>query len=329
MSDISPLMAQYREIKSRYDDCVLLFRVGDFYETFYEDAVDVSQVLNIALTTRDKNKKNPIPLAGVPFHAVETYITRLLGAGKKVAVCEQVSDPATGKGLVKREVVEVLTPGTSMNTQFLPRKENNFCLSIHIEGSRAGVALVDVSTGDFLAGEDEIDHVQYLLQGKRVREIVCPDSVDKTRIIPLQEVIGEPVLNEVGEAIYGEAAVDEALRIQFAVDGGLAAIDLEPLERKAAGILLAHCQSLREGAMPQVVGIERLESVDFLALDEETIRNLELFEPLYGGDNRATLIRLIDKTHTPMGGREIRAWLQKPLCHAEMIEERIDAVSEV
>jgi len=138
MSDKTPLMTQYREIKSQYDDCVLLFRVGDFYETFYEDAIDVSRILNIALTTRDKMKKDPIPLAGVPFHAAENYITRLLTAGKKVAICEQVEDAAQAKGLVRREVVEVLTPGTSMNSQFLEGNENNFCLSLHIDGSRAG-----------------------------------------------------------------------------------------------------------------------------------------------------------------------------------------------
>ena len=130
MSEISPLMAQFREIKSRHEDCVLLFRVGDFYETFYEDAVEVARILNIALTTRDKNKPNPIPLAGVPFHAVETYVTRLLSAGKRVAICEQVEDASKAKGLVKRDVVEVLTPGTSMNNDFLKVKENNFCAPV-------------------------------------------------------------------------------------------------------------------------------------------------------------------------------------------------------
>ena len=146
-NDITPLMAQYRRIKSRYDDCVLLFRVGDFYETFFEDAVDVSRILNIALTTRDKKKPNPVPLAGVPFHAAETYIPRLLGAGRKVAICEQIEDPALAKGLVKRDVVEVLTPGTALNQQLLESSENNFCLSVHAEGERVGVAVLRAVSG--------------------------------------------------------------------------------------------------------------------------------------------------------------------------------------
>ena len=129
INDITPLMAQYKDIKSRHGDSVLLFRVGDFYETFYEDAIEVSKILNIALTTRDKNKPNPIPLAGVPFHAAETYITRLLAAGKKVAICEQVEDASQAKGLVRRDVVEVLTPGTSMNSGLLEDRENRFALA--------------------------------------------------------------------------------------------------------------------------------------------------------------------------------------------------------
>ncbi len=329
MSEISPLMAQYREIKSRHEDCVLLFRVGDFYETFYEDAVEVARILNIALTTRDKNKPNPIPLAGVPFHAAETYVTRLLSAGKRVAICEQVEDASKAKGLVKRDVVEVLTPGTSMNNDFLKVKENNFCLSLWVDEGRAGVALVDVSTGDFLAGEEQLDLVQYLIQGKRVTEIVCPRDVDRSVIGPLSEVIGDPVVTRLDEAIFGKDAAESAIDVQFGDDGVTALNKVGSLGVRATGILLSHCQSLREGAMAQVTKVDTLGHVEFLALDEETIRNLELFEPLYGADTRATLIRLIDKTLTPMGGREIRGWLQKPLCHVEMIDERVEAVSEV
>ncbi|MBP2681805.1 MAG: mismatch repair protein MutS, partial [Candidatus Krumholzibacteriota bacterium] len=329
MNDFTPLMAQYRQIKTEYPDCVLFFRVGDFYETFYEDAVEVSRILNIALTTRDKNKKNPVPLAGVPFHAAEAYITRLLSAGKKVAVCEQIEDPAKAKGLVKRAVVEVLSPGTSMNTQFLQVKENNYCLAICVEGTRWGVALVDVSTGDFLVGEDEYDRIHHLIQGQRVREIVCPGGMDRSLIAPLREILGDPVVTGLEEDIVGDAPVENAIRVQFGDDMARGESSLQGLERRAAGILLSHCQSLREGPMPQVVGIEKLDKVEFMALDEETIRNLELFEPLHGGDTRATLIRLIDRTLTPMGAREIRAWLQKPLCHVGMIEERIAAVAEI
>jgi DNA mismatch repair protein MutS len=329
MSDYTPLMAQYREIKTRYEDCVLLFRVGDFYETFYEDAVEVSRILSIALTTRDKNKKNPVPLAGVPFHAAETYVTRLLAAGKKVAICEQTEDPSKAKGLVKRDVVEVLTPGTAMNAQFLPVKENNYCLAVDIEGARAGVALIDVSTGELVVGETELDEVQHLLQGKRIREVVCPAGMDTESLQPLLEVIGDPVVSHRTSSDARAEPGAGAISTQFGEKAGEMLGSLAPLEARATDLLLGHCHSLRNGVLPQVVALEKLGRVEFMALDEETIRNLELFEPLYGADTRATLVRLIDKTLTPMGARELRGWLQKPLCHVGMIEERLAAVAEI
>jgi DNA mismatch repair protein MutS len=170
-------MAQYRHIKNRYGDCILLFRVGDFYETFYEDAVDVSSILNITLTTRDKNKPNPIPLAGVPFHAADTYIPRLLAAGRKIAVCEQVEDPALAKGLVRRDVVEVLTPGTSLGPQVLADVENNYCLCVHPSGEgRMALAWIDVGTGECVCGEADETAFFHLVQGKRIRELVYARS---------------------------------------------------------------------------------------------------------------------------------------------------------
>ncbi|UCH83370.1 MAG: DNA mismatch repair protein MutS, partial [Candidatus Latescibacterota bacterium] len=291
--------------------------------------VDVSRILNIALTTRDKAKKNPIPLAGVPFHAAETYITRLLTAGKKVAICEQVEDASQAKGLVRREVVEVLTPGTSMNSQFLDGNENNFCLAMHIDGTRVGIAIIDVSTGDLFAGEDDLEMVQYLVQGKRIREIIVCRGAENEPLELLRERVGNPFVTELDGRLFESENVDKAIEIQFGPDDAVAPGVLEPLERLAVGALLGHCQELREGAMPQVMGVEKLGAIEYLALDEESIRNLELLEPLHGADKKATLICLIDKTSTSMGGREIRTWLQKPLCHVDMIEERSSAVADV
>lgn len=328
MNDITPLMAQYRKIKSQYHDCILFFRVGDFYETFFEDAVDVARLLNIALTTRDKKKSNPIPLAGVPFHAAETYITRLLAAGKKVAICEQVEEASQAKGLVRREVVEVLTAGTALSEQLLESHENNFCLCIHIEGSEAGIALVDVSTGDLLVGQDEVEDAHHLTQGKRVREVVCSHGTDKAILARLVGDLGDARITELDAECFAVATAAEVLEKQFE-----SATDelsrLRPLERTAAGALLAHCHSMRGGVLPQVVAIKHLAGVPVLAMDEETIRNLELFEPLHGGNPSATLINMIDSTTTPMGGREIRAWLQRPLGHVGLIDQRLDAVGEV
>jgi len=328
MSNQTPLMAQYREIKGKHADCVLLFRVGDFYETFYEDAVEVARILNIALTTRDKKKPNPVPLAGVPFHAAETYITRLLAAGKKVAVCEQVEDAAQAQGLVKRDVVEVLTPGTAMNAQLLDERENNYCMAVFVDGTRCGIALIDVSTGDLSGGESDLHTVQHLVQGKRVRELLCRRGSDRRALSHLVEMLGDPFVTEVDSGLFESIQVGAALDLQFsAIDTGVP--PMRPHERIAAGVLLAHCQELRGGALPHVSVMERLAEISFLALDDETIRNLELFEPLSGGDARATLIRHIDRTVTPMGAREIRLWLQKPLCDTELIDRRIDGVSEI
>ncbi|MDH3217062.1 MAG: DNA mismatch repair protein MutS [Candidatus Krumholzibacteria bacterium] len=326
MNDVTPLMAQYRKIKTSHSDCILLFRVGDFYETFFEDAIDIAKVLNIALTTRDKSKPNPIPLAGVPFHAAENYITRLLAAGRKVAICEQVEDPATARGLVKRQVVEVLTPGTALNRQLLDSRENNFCLAIHLHASRAGIALIDVSTGDLLVGEDEITQAHHLIQGKRVREVVHKKGMANEVIAPLVEALDNPFIAETDAAFFDDVSVKQSLEKQFDSD---ALAHLGPLERVAGGALLAHCHSLRGGVLPQVVTIKHLAKLPVLALDDETIRNLELFRPLPGGDTTATLIRVIDQTVTPMGGREIRAWLQRPLCHVELIDQRLEAVAEI
>jgi DNA mismatch repair protein MutS len=333
MSQLTPLMSQYREIKAQYEDCILLFRVGDFYETFYEDAVEVSSTLNIALTTRDKNKPNPIPLAGVPFHAAETYITRLLASGKKVAVCDQVEDAALAKGLVARRVTEVLTPGTAMNSQLLDEVENNYCLSLYIDGKRAGLAVIDVSTGDFLCGEEELDSVHHLIQGKRIRELVCqrhrPGAGEREVVEDMVRFFDRPFVTELDGAQYSQESAAMAFEHQFGEAAGETATGLSDMERIAAGALLSHCQSLRGGFMPQVVSIERLAGVSYLSLDEETISNLELFEPMRGGDAKATLIHTIDKTLTPMGGRELRRWIQKPLATAAMIEERLDAVNEL
>ncbi len=326
MNEITPLMAQYKRIKGQYHDCILLFRVGDFYETFYEDAIEVSKILNIALTTRDKKKENPVPLAGVPFHAVDNYVTRLISSGKKVAICEQVEDPAQAKGLVKRDVVEVLTPGTSMNVQLLEERENNFCLSICLDGRISGIAVIDVSTGDFYTGTAPLEELHHLVQGKRVKEVLCSPDFDKRILSPLVEALGDPYITETPEINFETERAEAAFEVQFEDSSSELFEVLGALERRAAGALLHHCHNLRSGRLPQVVGIKKLAEVSFLALDDETIGNLELFQPLRGGLKSATLIETIDRTRTPMGGREIRRWLQKPLASVSLIEERLQGV---
>ncbi len=330
MSDATPLMSQYRDIKNRYGDCILLFRVGDFYETFYEDAVDVSSILNITLTTRDKNKPNPIPLAGVPFHAADTYIPRLLAAGRKIAVCEQVEDPALAKGLVRRDVVEVLTPGTSLGPQVLADVENNYCLCVHPSGEgRMALAWIDVGTGECVCGEAEETAFLHLVQGKRIRELLYARSTSTPVARLLGEHLEQPFVAELPDANFDEASARAAFAQQFGERADAIASALSPGERAVAGALIGHCVAMRGGAMPQVVGVTRVGATAFMSLDDETIGNLELFEPLRGGVTGATLLKTLDQTRTPMGGRELRHWIQQPLCDVAQIDARLDAVARV
>lgn len=328
MTDATPLMAQYRDIKNRYSDCILLFRVGDFYETFYEDAVEVASILKITLTTRDKNKPNPIPLAGVPFHAADTYIPRLLAAGRKIAVCEQVEDPALAKGLVRRDVVEVLTPGTSLGPQLLTDLENNYCLCVHATGAdRVAVAWIDVGTGECACGEADGTSFLHLVQGKRIRELVRARSIAPALAGLLAENLEQPFVAELADAAFDESAARAALVAQFGERAESIASSLSRGETIVVGTLIGHCASLRGGALAQVVGVSRVGSGMFLSLDDETIGNLELFLPLRGGVTGATLLKTLDKTMTPMGGRELRHWIQQPLCDVAAIDERLDAVA--
>ncbi|HEX5132676.1 MAG TPA: DNA mismatch repair protein MutS [Candidatus Krumholzibacteria bacterium] len=331
MSESStPLMTQYREIKTRHSDCILLFRVGDFYETFYEDAIDIASILNITLTTRDKNKPNPIPLAGVPFHAAETYITRLLAAGRKVAVCEQVEDPALAKGLVRREVVEVLTPGTALNAQLIADADNNYCLAVCPAGDDAfAIALIDVGTGELACGEAATDAYLHLIQGKKVRELVLPASHAEVLEKALLAHLGRPFVTVLPDAEFSAATADAVVASQFGDAAAHVAGALSPGEMSATGAILQHCLRLRGGVLPQVVAVTRIGATPFLSLDEETIANLELFEPLRGGVQSATLLHTLDRTLTPMGARALRHWIQRPLCDVGRIDERLDAVARV
>jgi DNA mismatch repair protein MutS len=326
----SPLMSQYRDIKKNYPDSVLLFRVGDFYETFYEDAIDIAAILNITLTSRDKNKPSPVPLAGVPFHAAEGYIGRLLAAGRKVAICEQTEDPALAKGLVKRDVVEVLTPGTALNAQLVADPDNNYCAAVHANGSgQVAVALIDVGTGECMSGEAPADSFLHLVQGKRVRELVVSKNIDPKLRALLMEHMEQPFVTELPESEFAPAAADETFKKQFGASEESAAGFLVATEKVAAAALIHHCMSLRGSRLAQVVRIEQAADSQFMRLDEETIGNLELFEPLRGGRNDATVLRILDKTRTPMGNRELRHWMQKPLCDVAAIDERLDAVARV
>ena len=328
---LSPMMRQYRELKKRYPDYLLLFRLGDFYELFFDDAHEGAQLLQITLTSRQKGE-GAIPMAGIPHHAADGYIARLIRAGRKVAVCEQMEAPAKGKKLVRREVVRVITPGTLTDTQYLDGTANNFLLAVHRAGSgtgrAVGAALVDVSTGEFWVGEAPGDGVA-LLEAALLRQpaetLVSREAEPtlSTRLIAL----GLPVTN--GEpAWFALRPARERLVAHFrapspeslGLDGMTAGI-------QAAGAALAYVQETQGASLGHMTRLQLLAPGDALMLDPTAVATLELFERAQDRSARGSMLSMLDRTATPMGARTLRQWLLRPLVDVDAIARRQDAVA--
>ena len=319
-------MSQYLEIKDRYRDGILLFQVGDFYETFYEDAAEVSRILNIALTTRDRNKENPIPLAGVPIHAVDAYIAKLLKAGRKVVICDQIEEASQGKGIVQRRVTDVITPGTTLSISTLPEKENNYIASLQCEDTRCGFAILDLSTGEFAAGEEEPEVVDGMMSAYDFREMLVPEGSPKRNSFL---AAGNHCSIEMIPAFrFLEEEGARTLSSHFGVaDFACFGLDEKPLGIGAAGALLGYVKELRQNDLFHISSLRLLTSSESLFLDRETIRNLELFEPIRGDAPGTTLVEHIDRTKTSMGARELRQWLKHPSRSTSVVGKRLDGVS--
>jgi DNA mismatch repair protein MutS len=321
----TPLMSQYLEIKNRYRDGILLFQVGDFYETFYEDAAEVSRILNIALTTRDKNKANPIPLAGVPIHAADAYVAKLLKAGRKVVICDQIEEATQGKGVVQRKVTDVITPGTTLSISTLPEKENNYIASLQYEEPLCGFAILDLSTGEFLAGEEELAVVEGMMGAYDVREMLIPEGLTLDQSFfasgnnrSVEQIPAFRFLEEEGAGI---------LSSHFGIDDFTCfGLEGKSLGIGAAGALLGYVKELRQSGLDHISSLRLLTSSESLFLDRETVRNLELFEPIRGDAPGTTLIEHIDRTKTSMGARELRKWLKHPSRRIAIVESRLDGV---
>ena len=346
-AEASPLMRQYREIKRGYPDAILLFRVGDFYEMFYEDAQIASKLLSIALTSRDKSSANPVPLSGVPFHAAQGYIAKLLKAGRTVALCEQVEDPKLAKGLVRREVVRLYTPGTLVDTEFLSPGESHFLVAVAFSDATApsakgqsviGLSCVDVSTGEFWMTEFHGAQAESQLMDELARleprELLHPDSDANARSC-LTHLRG-PRLCAQPSASFNPKDAAQLLQTQFAVhslDGfgcrGLTA------GIGAAGAVLRYFRETQPTA--SLAHLRRLHtrwSGDAMHLDSATIRNLELVRPLGAGEHRSgqdqpTVLSVLDRTATAMGSRLLRDWLVRPLLDRGAIQGRLEAVGEL
>jgi len=319
----TPLMRQYYEIKSKYPDVILLYRMGDFYETFDEDAKVTAKVLGITLTSRSNGKAAKVALAGFPYHALDAYLYKYMQAGLRVAICEQVEDPKQAKGIVKRKVVEVATPGTAMSEQYLTAKESNYLACIFSRGEIMGLSFLEVSTGKFCVLNLQKDQLRSFLAGLAPREILLAEDDEQTESVLGQ---GQWMITRVESWVFNvEFAVSE-LNKKFKTRG-LKGFGLDPgsVGTSAAGAILYYLQSYQGRDLTHVSGIRQLSANDWMSLDGDSLRNLELFESLRGG-GAGTLISVLDETVTSGGGRLLRDWLHKPLLDIPRIEKRLDQV---
>ena len=313
---LTPMLAQYLEIKRGHPDALLLFRMGDFYETFFDDARVLAETCNVTLTTRDKNSDHPVPLAGIPHHALDTYLGRLLSAGLTVAICDQVEDPAQAKGLVKRAVVEVISPGTATAPELVAGAGGVFCLSYAPgAGGEAGWAVLDASTGEFRCGQEDAS-LAALCERYGAREVILSEGVDAELCRTWRRSMPDTVLNTVSAAWYHPSFAREMLLDHFGI------LDLDPfgLEDEsrasavgAAGALLRYLTSLVLRKPAQVSSLSFSSRSDRLLLDEETLRNLEVFRTFRGERGEGTLVHHLDATITPMGRRLLERRLAEPL----------------
>ena len=328
---LTPVMRQYRELKEKFADTVLLFRIGDFYETFEEDAKIISKELEIVLTSRSKIGDNPIPLAGVPYHAIDGYIAKLIGKGYKVAICDQVEDPKTAKGIVKREIVRVITPGTVIDSSMLSSSAATYLMSIcpDKKGSTWGLALLDISTGEFfVVTVEQDDHHQNLLSEiarYHPAECILPSTVTEDLKARIQE--RGVLVSRVSDSLFDEDKATRLLTSHFRVAtlAGYGCED-EPAAIGAAGAALAYAQETQYSPLPHISSLSRRTSAQSMMLDAITLRNLEVMESIRGGSKGPTLFSCLNLTKTPMGSRLLSRHLTRPLTDIDAINHRLDAV---
>lgn len=318
----TPLMRQYASIKAKYPDALLLFRVGDFYETFGEDAIKASSILGIILTKRANGSASYIELAGFPHHSLDTYLPRLVRAGYRVAICDQLEDPKLTKKLVKRGVTELVTPGVSYNDKILESRTNNFLAGIHIANNIAGAAFLDVSTGEFYMAQGSIAYVDKLLQTFKPSEVI----LQKNKQTAFTDIYGERFyINTFDDWVFTYDFAREILLKQF----GTTSLKGFGVDEMDAGIIAAaaslhYLAETQHDKLGHIIRIARIEEDHYVWLDKFTIRNLELVNSI--NEQGATLLNVIDKTVTPMGSRLLRRWVLMPLKDIKPIEERLDMV---
>lgn len=322
----TPLMRQYHQVKQKHPDSVLLFRLGDFYETFEEDAIIAAKVCGITLTKRGNGTASEIPLAGFPHHQIENYLPKLVRAGYRVAVCEQLEDPKSARGIVRRDVVEVVTPGVAMNDGLLDAATNNYLAAVAFDRDRVGVAFCDVSTGEFATTEVAAEQLAETLDGISPAEILVSKS-QRDRLSGLR-LGGDPRITRLEEWIFENEYGEERLREQFETKSlkGFG-IDDMPVGVAAAGAAMHYLLETQRSRLGHIRRIRRYEPGDYIALDPATRRNLEITASSGGGGRFGSLIDVLDRTATPMGGRLLKKWILHPLKSVEQIEKRLGAVA--
>ena len=318
----TPARRQYLRIKGEHPDEVLLFRMGDFYETFDDDARLVARELEIALTSREMGRGQRVPLAGLPYHALEPYLARLVKKGYRVAICEQTSDPAQSKGLVDREVVRVVTPGTVIEDSILEQKSNNYLAAVAIDGDQAGLACVDITTSEFLTTQLDLQQLPMELGRLAPAEVLVSEAAEG---VPSAE--GAMITPLPPDAFHPEWA-RETLLEHFAV-ASLEAFGCEhlPLASQSAGAIVDYLRRNQKSALTQITSLRTYSTESYMVLDPQTRRNLDLFAGGRWASSGSSLLTVLDRTKTPMGGRLLRKWLGQPLLAVEQLTERQDAVA--
>lgn len=321
-SSETPLMKQYNQIKSKHPGALLLFRVGDFYETFGEDAVKASKILGIVLTKRKNGAASHIELAGFPHHSLEVYLPKLVRAGERVAICDQLEDPKMTKKIVKRGVTELVTPGVAINDQVLEQKKNNFLAAVHICKKEQGVAFLDISTGEFMTTQGDSAYIDKILQGFEPSEVIY----SKQKHSKFDELFGNRFYTyKLEDWIFTDDFARETLNNHFGTKSlkgfGIEQLDLGII---AAGAILHYISEAQHDKLGHISKISRIEEDKYVWLDRFTTRNLELLHAQ--NDNGATLLEVLDDTVTPMGGRLLKRWIVLPLKEKKQIQHRLDAV---
>ncbi|HBS86143.1 MAG: DNA mismatch repair protein MutS [Bacteroidetes bacterium GWF2_38_335] len=318
----TPLMDQYNRIKAQHPEAILLFRVGDFYETFGSDAVKASEILGITLTKRANGAATFVDLAGFPYHALDTYLPKLVRAGQRVAICEQLEDPKMTKTIVKRGVTELVTPGVSFNDHVLDHRENNFLAAVHLDKNFAGVAFLDISTGEFLTSQGNFEYIDKLLQSFQPKEVLF----ERNKKNLFRDLFGDKFYTfMMDDWVFTRESATERLHKQFEVKSlkgfGVQELDYGVI---ASGAILLYLDLTQHNQIQHLTNLSRIEEDKYVWLDKFTIRNLELFHSVHEGAK--TLTDVIDRTSSPMGARMLKRWIALPMKDIQPIEERLDVV---